>query len=293
MLGRMIWGPRTADAWFSLLRDFELRSRTEPLQDRRRAAEVIDDFLRWEESSRAPFFAFVNLYDAHDPYDPIRRFRARFAREPNPQDNYDAGIRYMDDQLNRLLHVLQDRGVLDRTLVIVTSDHGEQWGEHGLKNHGNSLYLPLVHVPLVMRLPSRISAGSRVREPVSLTDMAATILDITGVKAPAIPGWTLLGPGRTPVVTEVEGLDPSSRVPSPAVHGAMAAIVSDSVQFIRVGDGTYQLFNVRNDQAQEVNLVATLSGCLRAVELDSLLRRVSREPATPAFGRNRCAVALP
>ncbi len=216
----------------------------------------------------------------------------KFAATPNRQDNYDAGIRYMDDQLERLLQTLRTRGVLDRTLVIVTSDHGEQWGEHDLMNHGNSLYLPAVHVPLVMRLPGGARAGERVNAPASLTGLAATILDMARVRDTRIPGRSLLGADVSPVVTETEALDKSVRLKAPAERGALASIVRDSLQYIRNGDSTYQLFDVRHDYAQLVNLVDAPGFCVRVAELDSILRTVSRVPGTPAWTVHRCVGAV-
>jgi arylsulfatase A-like enzyme len=290
---RILWGERTPRALVEAFRRFELRARTEPQSDRRRAAEIVDEFLAWQGSATRPFLAFLNLYDAHDPYDPPPGYRTTFAATPTRQDNYDAGIRYMDDQLDRMLRVLRERGVLERTLVVVTSDHGEQWGEHDLVNHGNSLYLPAVHVPLVVRLPGGARAGERVAAPVSLTDLAATILDVTGVADARIPGRSLLRADPSPVVTETEALDRTARVKAPAERGALASIVRDSLQYIRNGDSTYQLFNVRRDYAQETNLVGAPVFCHEAVQLDSLLRLVSREPRTPAYSSDRCRSAGP
>lgn len=284
----ILWGQRTPGAVFAALRRFDLRARSEPLNDRRRAAEVVDEFLDWQSGVNRPFFAFLNLYDAHDPYVAAPGYESTFSKSPTKQDTYDAGIKYMDDQVARLLRVLGERGVLDKTLVVVTSDHGEQWGEHGLMNHGNSLYLPVVHVPLVMRLPARARAGERVDPPASLTDLAATILDATGIVDRRIPGRSLLAPEASVVVTETEALDPSARAKAPAEKGALASIVQDSLQYIRNGDGTYQLFNIRRDYAQAVDLVTSPVWCGVAVRLDSILRGVSREPATPAFTSEQC-----
>ncbi|MBL8958877.1 MAG: sulfatase [Gemmatimonadetes bacterium] len=286
---RLAWGRGPGD-WWAALRDFELRLKAEPFSDRRRADEITSEFLDWQARSSTPFFAFLNLYDAHDPYEPPAGYDTLFARPQSRQDAYDAGIRYMDDQLRRLLDALRQRGVLDRTLVIVTSDHGEQWGEHGLHNHGNSLYLPAVHVPLVMRWPGNFPTG-RIEEPVSLTDVAATIAAAARLPAGSFPGQPLPAGGRGIVVTETEALDPSVRAKSPAEHGALAALFQDSLQYFRNGDTTYQLFDIRKDPAQLNDLIATPEGCRRAIDLDARLRGVTAMPATPPFTSARCAVA--
>ncbi|MGQ0647593.1 MAG: sulfatase [Gemmatimonadaceae bacterium] len=296
LVDRLLWGKRTPRALVDALRAFELRARAEPQNDRRRAAEIIDEFLGWQGRLDVPWFAFLNLYDAHDPYEPPPGYRTTFAQQQTKQDAYDAGIRYMDDQLDRLVNVLRARGALDNTLVVVTSDHGEQWGEHNLSNHGNSLYLPVIHVPLVIRWPARVPAARRVIVPVSLTDLAATILDATGAADRRIPGASLLttccgGGAPSLVVSETEALDPSARITSPAERGALASVLRDSLQYIRNGDSTYQLFNVVRDYAQDSNLVALPAACGGIPELDSLLRSVSTVPATPPFTRDRCRPA--
>ena len=291
LLDRLLWGRHSPNEILRTLQAFELRSAAGRGQVRPLGAEVVTEFLDWQQQVQGrPFFAFVNLYDAHEPYEPPTNYRTIFAPVPGEQDLYDSGIRYADDQVARIVDALRRRHALDNTLLIVTADHGEQWGEHGLHNHGNSLYLPLVHIPLVIRFPSRVRPGDRVREPTGLARLAATILDATQVPGPGIPGVSLFTPGlQAPVVTETEGLNPASSAGSPADRGSLASIVRDSLQFIRNGDSTYQLFNVVRDAAQARDLVNTPEGCAIAVALDSILRTVSRVPATPAFAQSRCA----
>lgn len=292
----IVWG-RSLASLGNALRSFDLEVPSEPKSDRRRAGEIIDEFLRWRDGTgQRPFFAFLNLYDAHDPYEPPQHVRTRFSASPGKQDLYDAGIAYMDDEIARLVSELERRGIMDETLIVITSDHGEQWGEHGLHNHGNSLYLPAVHVPLVMRLPPRIAAGTRVRQAASLTDLAATLLDAAGVTGATIPGQSLLRsccgtkePYDQLVVTETEQLDPSARSISPAHRGPLASLVWDSLQYVRNGDSSYDLFDVRHDYGQVHDLLQDSASCGIAVRLDSLLRGVSREPATPALTDARCA----
>jgi arylsulfatase A-like enzyme len=298
-VNHIVWG-RTPSSVLAALRDFDLRVRAEPQNDRRRAQEVVSEFLDWQAGlGSSPFFAFLNLYDAHDPYVPPAYVRERFSTTPQAQDLYDAGIAYMDDELGKLFAVMRERGLLDRTLLVITSDHGEQWGEHGLKNHGNSLYLPAVHVPLVMRFPPRIAAGVRVKQPVSLTDLAATMIDAAGLQGVTLPGSSLLGaccgsPARynAHVITETEQLDATSRLKSPAARGPLASIIADTLQYIRNGDSTYQLFNVLRDYPQKHNLLENQEGCAIGERLDSVLRAMATLPATPPLTRDRCGSGM-
>src|SRR5215831_8612670 len=164
---------------------------------RKDAAEVNSAFLRWlPRQGQRPFFVFLNYFDAHEPYLPPPPFAAPSASrgwwedvshtkdrsdyldlwKMSPQQTqalreaYEGAIAYLDQQLGRLFDELHHRGVLDNTLVIVTSDHGEQFGEHRLYGHGNSLYSQALHVPLVLFLPRRVPAGLSIPEPVSLRD---------------------------------------------------------------------------------------------------------------------------
>ena len=96
------------------------------------------------------------------------------------RDSYDDCLGYLDEQLGLLFDALQRHGVLERTLVIVTADHGEGLGEHNLFDHGESLYRTEIRVPLVIRPPSGLDPSLVVRETVSLRDLPATIVDTVG-----------------------------------------------------------------------------------------------------------------
>ena len=167
---------------------------------RKSAAAVNSEFIEWLSSHQSePFFAFLNYFDAHVPISPPADHKPKFGqgykapdlesvRYPTHEglgqliDAYDNALTYLDEQLRLLFDALDARGVLDNTLVVVTSDHGEQLGEHGLVNHGNSLYRPLLAVPLLIRFPGRVPSGMRIRAPVSLVDLPSTIL-----RSPARP----------------------------------------------------------------------------------------------------------
>ena len=76
---------------------------------------------------------------------------------------------------------LTRRGLLENTIIVVTSDHGEMHGEHGLFAHGNALYMPLLHVPFVMRYPARVAQGVRVQRTVPMRNLARTLTDLAGL----------------------------------------------------------------------------------------------------------------
>jgi arylsulfatase A-like enzyme len=181
---------------------------------RQDAPGVTADFLAWlDRSPGRPFFAFLNYFDAHDPYHPPVPFDTLFG--PNPRGNpwmikrwwdrtsytgadidaerkaYEGAIAYLDREIGRLLDELRRRGTLDRTLVVITSDHGEEFGEHGRVGHGHSLFMELLHVPLVIVFPPAVPAGAAVTQPVTLRDLPATIEDLLGAPATGFAGASL------------------------------------------------------------------------------------------------------
>ena len=131
----------------------------------------------------APFFLWVHLFDAHDPYDPPRDLKARYAAAP-----YDGEIAAVDRLAGRLV-----QAVAPETIVVVAADHGEALGDHGEDTHGVFLYDATLHVPLVVRLPDRRGAGARITSRVRLADVAPTLLEAAGVLVPpAMQGESLL-----------------------------------------------------------------------------------------------------
>ena len=160
----------------------------------------MDDALAWIDEVRGgKFFAWVHLFDPHLPYDPPEPFRARFEA-----DRYQGEVAFTDELVGRVISRLRERQLLERTLVVVTADHGESLGEHGEANHGFFVYDATVAVPLIVRTPWRLRGRSRTQ--VSLVDMFPTLLELTGLPPePGVDGESLLpailDPGARPPVT--------------------------------------------------------------------------------------------
>jgi arylsulfatase A-like enzyme len=174
------------------LRPSKFMVHPKPGGDERNADELTDTFLQWnaKRDPGRPFFAFINYFDAHDDYRPPEELRTRFAEDPKPRDLYDAELFRVDRSIGRLLAALEREGVLPRTVVAITADHGEHFGEHGHDGHGNTLYMENIKVPLVFRFDGRVPGGRSVH-PVSIRDLGATLLDLAGVDAP-FPGQSLV-----------------------------------------------------------------------------------------------------
>ncbi len=202
-------------------RGLRVLRRMTPLGSEKGAARAVALATRWLDHRpvERPFFLFVNLIEPHLPYDPPRAERNRFVRQPlrpavralmrrgwyqemyrrigrgdlSAQDYaqlaqlYEASLAYQDARLGELLAGLESRGLLANTLVAIVADHGENLGEHGLLNHVFSVHETLLHVPLVVRLPGRFTAGMRYPDPVSTGALFATILEETGTKPGAVP----------------------------------------------------------------------------------------------------------
>jgi hypothetical protein len=176
------------------------------------AATIFDDGLRWLASHRdRPFFLFLHTYQVHLPYVPPAPYDTMFdpaAMLAMPEDvdllRYEQEVRYVDDVLGVFLDGLASLGLRERTLVVVTADHGEEFMEHGRTTHMFQLYDEVARVPLMMRLPGFLPAHRGITTPVSLIDVAPTILDTVGLSPlPGADGQSLLplvldGVGRFP-----------------------------------------------------------------------------------------------
>jgi arylsulfatase A-like enzyme len=185
-------------------------------------------------------------------------------------DAYEGEIAYLDHQLGVLFDELRKRDLLTKTLVIITSDHGEQFGEHGLFGHTNSLYRPLLHIPLVIVNPPSVPSGKRVQEAVTLSELPSTVLDLIGLEDKlGFPGTSLArhwdgtpidSRKGTPVVSGIRKL---IRRPKdlPASRGDMDSLVAGGYHYIRnQGDGREELFDFHNDPLEEYNLAETDEG---------------------------------
>ena len=150
---------------------------------------VFADATRWVDANKdRTFFLFLHTYQVHSPYSPPESHRSLFKdippREPQGLQEfalaYDQEARYTDDHVGPFLTHLARIGLSEHSIVVITSDHGEEFGEHGGMGHGRTLYQEVLRVPLVIAAPG-ILAPAKVASPVSLLDVAPTILDLLGL----------------------------------------------------------------------------------------------------------------
>ena len=281
------------------------------------AEEINEKLLAWLPRDRErPFFAFLNYFDAHEPLLPPRPFDTLFTSDkrhylagvshwnhqagfPQPwalspdqhraeQAVYDGAIRYMDGQIGQLLRELHTRGLLDNTIVIISSDHGESFGEHGVYSHGNSLYPEVLEVPLLIvapgdTAPGRFPSGLRINQPIALSDLGATIADLAGVPLENLAGHSLRGywndstfRSPTPIVAHLSW-DGTGQPRRAKLEKGMRSLVRDGLQYILNSDGSEELFRV-GDRVERANLAKDPGFVTQLEEMRSALRQVT----TPA-----------
>jgi arylsulfatase A-like enzyme len=276
------------------------------------AGRIVDTIGRWldwragnADARAKPFFVFVNFFEPHLPYNPPEEERARFLfpgadparverlrRFKNPDEVkailgllqlddadravlsslYDGEIAYVDRRVGELVDGLKARGLLDDTVVAVTSDHGEMLGEHGLYDHKLGLYEPVLRIPLVLRYPRRVPAGQRLGAPVMLQDLYPTLLGLAGVTAEGrpLPGVQGLGaaPARggcaDPMVSEVAPpkdflpvlLQVDPRADVARLGSGLSAATCAGLKLIAWSDGRRALYDLNADPGEESDLAA-------------------------------------
>jgi len=262
---------------------------SQDILNRKRADNVREEFLKWKDGlGGRPFFAMLNIFDAHEPYlprvpydtlfgdgrisfDPKTKFTQRSvalgeadrkrlsAEEQVHQHNaYDGALRSIDDQLSLLIDALRQRGNLDDIIVVITSDHGEGFGEGGEFMHGNLFADLTTHVPLLVRFPRVVPAGRVIPEDVSLRDLPATLIALAGleVRADTLPGHSLVellrsesagGSGLSPAFSSFWAWRKTGARNWSMVRSGLRYLLSDK--------GKPSLFDLRSDPFETVNLL--------------------------------------
>lgn len=245
---------------------------------------VTDEATKWLDrralsGEKQPFFMWLHYFDPHELY----RDHPEYNFGSQDVDIYDEEIRYTDAQIERLFQVIEALSINKNTYVIIHSDHGEAFGDHGKTHHGQSLYNEEVRVPLLIigpGLPQR-----RVKTPVSLIDVTPTILDLVGV-APSPPeprGVSLLS-----YVSQVNAPHPPIIIEmlKDRTHSSRRALIAwpwklhYSLKYQR-----YKLYDLSKDPTEEVDRSST-----KGLAVDRLMRRLKRflsEETTPIAPSNR------
>jgi len=225
---------------------------------------MVDRAIDALEGLSAPFFIYLHVMGGHSPYEhptsyepafpiprtdhpitgPHSRMTISDEQRANLVARYDVMVRYADDQLARFVDALAARGVLDNTLLVYTADHGEEFGDHGKWEHGRSLHLETVRVPLAVRWPGHVPAGTRRSDLASLLDLGPSVLG-------------LLPQGGVSPPEDWQGVDLQLGQAAPQLaHRAAISELGPSLRalttprwkyVVDVSDGSVQLYDRRAD----------------------------------------------
>jgi len=254
---------------------------------------ITDYAIPWvRQHASEDFFLFLHYWDPHTPYFPPPEYRSMFAEGPAYSEGdtsldvarskkwwpftsklidamggdinsleyiiaqYDAEIRFSDDQLRRLYGVLRDLGIDDETMVIVTADHGESMDEHGIFFDHGDVYEPTIRVPLVIRDPRVLKAG-RVKGYVQNIDLAPTICSFLGVDIPT----EFEGKDLGPMCADPETPGREVVISNQGLWSAKRTIIRDGWKYIRTHHQGFwetpgeELFHIDEDPLEEVDLL--------------------------------------
>jgi arylsulfatase A-like enzyme len=245
------------------------------------AERVTDDVIQWINDHRdRHFYIYAHYMDVHEPYD--ANWYPLFNREAYPSQNekekrinvYDGRIAYLDRQIKRIWKKLVEDHLSDRTILIVTGDHGEELYDHDGTGHCTTLYDELLKVPLILINPSFPYKGQRVTNQIQLIALSRTVFDLLGLRAPEqMKGHSLfpLGKdfsrqseslyslsyttrGRRSLSTERGRLLWEKKIWDQGI--VLTSLRVDNTWKIIVGsDGESQLYNLNNDKEEQQNLI--------------------------------------
>jgi arylsulfatase A-like enzyme/tetratricopeptide (TPR) repeat protein len=216
----------------------------------RRAGVVVDRAVRWLARPRTqPFFAWVHLFDPHAPYEPPAPFDRQYRGRP-----YDGEVAYADSQLARLVEYLDQRKLRERTLVVVTADHGEGLGDHGEDEHLMLVYDSTLRVPLLASWPTVLPAGRRIGGPFRSIDLLPTVLELLG--QPAVPATGASRAAALRARTALPEVESYAETLYGHLHFGYAplrALRAEGWKYIDAPRA--ELFRIRDDPGERTNLI--------------------------------------
>jgi len=282
---------------------------------RKSAADVNAEFLSWLDGvGSRPFFGFLNYLDVHAPYRAPAPFDGMYSGRPRRRetavtiaigrldggeaplspgvirravDSYDEALRYLDSQIGELLSELGRRGRLENTLIIVTSDHGESFGEHNMLNHGHSVYRDQLHVPLILSWAGHIAPRVEPR-PVGIDRIPATVAAAAGLAPGVFRSASLLDPAgvEQPVLSEMARRWPKAG-PWPSSRASWTSLVEGRWHFLAPDSGAVELYDYVADPDEKVNLAPDPAYAARRAALEATLGRLQDRS-----GARRASVGL-
>ena len=201
---------------------------------------------KWiDQHASRPFFFLFHIFEPHAPYEPEEPFRSRYA------DRYDGEIATADAIVGDFLQELKRRGIYDRAIIVLLSDHGEGLNQHGEPEHGIFVYREDIHVPLLVKLPDSAAKGTTVSAPVGLVDVFPTVAELLGLKAPAnLSGRSLFARAEGERRIYSESL-------YPRIHlgwSELRSLADTRRHFIQ--SAKPELYDVERDPAEKTNILS-------------------------------------
>ena len=259
------------------------------LEAERPASAVADRAIAWVRkrqqagaSGRRPYFLWAHVYDPHAPYTPPPDALARAGGAA-----YDGEVAYADAEIGRLLRAVSDAGAGRPTLIVILGDHGESLGEHGERTHGMLLYDGALRIPLVIAGPGVPEAEHR--RPVSIVDVAPTVLRLAGLAVPGeMQGRDLFsGPG------DAHEVYAETLYPRTLGWSALTALVEDRWKVIAPDGGGEELYDIASDPAERENTAGRRPEVVQAAVVEACRHHARRGVARISHGERRGAGAAP
>ena len=246
-----------------------------PADIQRRAEDTEIEAEAWlNKNSGSKFFAWVHFYDPHEPYDPPEPYVTEYISNP-----YDGEIAYMDSVIGKLMDKLKQLNVDNRTLIVVTGDHGESLGEHKEATHAMFVYATTQHIPMLIHVPGK--SLKRIAGIARHIDLAPTVLDLLGMKIPS----EMQGASLIPMMT---GQEKSHRIAySESMYSELhygwsplRAVTADQYRYIDAPRA--ELYDWKSDPGEVNNLFASKGSIVKAMKqnLDEILAKDSSAKST-------------
>ena len=210
----------------------------------RRAEDTMTRAWNWIQKQKQPFFSWIHCYDPHMPYEAPSPFKEAYADNP-----YFGEIAYTDLQIGRLVNHLKQKGLLENTIIIITGDHGDSFGEHDEITHGLFCYRSTTHVPLFFSIPLKDNESEKIHYPVSSVDILPTILTMLDIPLPKnISGQNLLDASPRSIYSE-------TYIPFESFYfSPVLSIKTDQFSFYKSSEfECYQLTDDPNELNNRVN----------------------------------------
>lgn len=295
------FGPLRYGALVTLLDGLTLR-RNHGFDGNTDAAVVTDRALAWLARARRPFYGYVHYFDPHWPYRPpnedgeclvnnideseYRRGQMIFQNTLPEGENrrarelYVGEIRYNMDQIGRLFDYLDSAGLRENTVVVFVADHGHHLGDHAYYyHHGEFLYEPGVRIPLIVRYPKKIAAGTVRSELTRTIDLFPSLLGLMGIAAPKVDGVDVFAaPAHYAFLeTDISRFADNERRYVKGFVGNVRGVRSSDYKLVytpRAGTGVWEMYDLRNDPDEARELIR--AGAAPRGELEAMLRELVR-----------------